>query len=254
MSDSTCCKHQFEVSEQGQIKNPECSDSSFHFQTLGNHEFDQGIGDVVKFMETLESPVVVANIDDTDEPTIQGKYRKSIVIDRYERKIGIIGVIIETVNELSNTGNLRFYNESKVIREEAALLKEQGVDIIIVLSHCGLDVDYIIAKEAAPFVDVIVGGHSHTFMYTVSENGTAPGPDIVKDNYPAVVENEDGHRVLIVQASAYMKYVGDITVYFDKEGRLITWEGAPVYLDNSVVPGLLIYFHDLKKVKEELNL
>lgn len=66
-------------------------------------------------------------------------------------------------------------------------MKEQGVDIIIVLSHCGLDVDYIIAKQAGPDVDVIVGGHSHTYMYDVKEGETAPGPDIVKDTYPAVV-------------------------------------------------------------------
>lgn len=117
-------------------------------------------------------------------------------------------------------------------------LKDQGVDIIIVLSHCGLDVDYRIAKEAAPYVDVIVGGHSHTFMYTVEEGGTAPGPDVVKDVYPAVVKT-DGHTVLIVQASAYVKYVGDLTVYFDKDGLITKWEGKPFYLDSNIKPGLI---------------
>lgn len=116
-------------------------------------------------------------------------------------------------------------------------LKEEGVDIIIVLSHCGLDVDYRIAKEAAPYVDVIVGGHSHTFMYTAEEGETPPGPDEVKDNYPAVVENADGHTVLIVQASAYVKYVGDITVYFDKDGNVANWTGKPFYLDSHIKPG-----------------
>lgn len=53
---------------------------------------------VVPFMEALESPVVVANIDDSDEPTFQGKYQKSVIIDRYERKIGIIGIILGTVD------------------------------------------------------------------------------------------------------------------------------------------------------------
>lgn len=52
----------------------------------------------VPFMEALESPVIVANIDDTDEPTFQGKYQKYVVIDRYDRKIGIIGIILSTVN------------------------------------------------------------------------------------------------------------------------------------------------------------
>lgn len=135
---------------------------------------------------------------------------------------------------------MRFTDESKAVREEAAILKSQGVDIIIVLSHCGLDVDYIIAKNAGPDVDVIVGGHSHTFMYTTEDGQPAPGPDTPQDKYPAVVTHDDGHRVLIVQASAYLKYVGDITVYFDKAGRVVSWEGAPIFLDTSVVQGVSV--------------
>lgn len=75
-------------------------------------------------------------------------------------------------------------------------------------------------------------------MYTVEDGHEAPGPDIVKDEYPAVVET-DGHKVLIVQASSYAKYIGNITVYFDKEGNVKKWAGAPVYLDSDIFPGLL---------------
>lgn len=67
-------------------------------QTIGNHEFDHGVEGLVPFLENIRSPIVVANIDDSEEPTMQGKYAKSIVIDKYERKIGIIGVILSTTN------------------------------------------------------------------------------------------------------------------------------------------------------------
>lgn len=136
--------------------------------------------------------------------------------------------------EIADIGKLKLSNESLAVRAEAAKLKQQGVDIIIVLSHCGLDTDYIIARNAGPDVDVIVGGHSHTFMYT-GEN--SPGPDKPYDDYPAVVTHDDGHQVLIVQASAYMKYVGDITVYFDKQGKVAGWEGEPIFLDTDVKQG-----------------
>lgn len=53
---------------------------------------------VVPFLETLTSPVIVCNIDDSEEPTMQGKYQKSLIIDRYDRKIGIVGVILSTTN------------------------------------------------------------------------------------------------------------------------------------------------------------
>lgn len=70
---------------------------SFLFlQTLGNHEFDDHIAGVVPFLDSIESPMLVANMDDSEEPTIQGKTQKSIIIDRYDRKIGIIGVVLST--------------------------------------------------------------------------------------------------------------------------------------------------------------
>lgn len=69
------------------------------------------------------------------------------------------------LQELSSTGKLKFLNETEAVLEEAARLKSQGVDIIIALSHAGLDVDREVAA-AVPDVDIIVGGHSHSFLYT----------------------------------------------------------------------------------------
>ena len=66
---------------------------------------------------------------------------------------------------MANPGKLKFLEESASVNEEAARLKADGVDIIIALSHCGLDRDRIMAVEC-PHVDVIVGGHSHTFLYS----------------------------------------------------------------------------------------
>lgn len=68
---------------------------------------------------------------------------------------------------LADTENLKFLDEVETVNAEAERLKKKGVDIIIVLSHCGLDKDKIMAKKC-PLVDVIVGGHSHTFLYTGS--------------------------------------------------------------------------------------
>lgn len=226
-------------------------------QTIGNHEFDHGVEGVVPFLQTVNSPVVVCNIDDADEPDIQGLYSSATVIDKYDRRIGVIGVILQSTNvspsipiimpivhpqqpptlspqTLANTGKLRFRDEAETVRAEAAKLKADGVDIIIVLSHSGLDVDLQIGANCGPDVDVIVGGHSHTFLFTGSN---APGPDRPRGDYPSVVEQKDGHKVYVVQASAYTKYLGDITFYFDDAGEILSFEGAPHYLDNSVVPG-----------------
>lgn len=123
---------------------------------------------------------------------------------------------------------------------EADKLDKEGVDIIIVLSHCGIDVDFEIARKAGPKVDVVVGSHTHTFMYT----GKPPGADAPEYDYPEVVKQDNGHKVLIVQASAFAKYVGDLTVYFDESGEPTRWIGQPVFLGSEIKPGTHIeYFN-----------
>lgn len=74
-------------------------DCSFNsFQTVGNHEFDHGVEGVVPFLERINSPVVICNVDDTEEPTMKGLYTDSMVITKHERRIGVIGVILQTTN------------------------------------------------------------------------------------------------------------------------------------------------------------
>lgn len=203
--------------------------------TLGNHEFAHRVGGLVPFLRMLESPVVIANIDNRHEPSLQGLYERSTVIERSGRKIGIIGVILRETNQIANTDNVRFIDEVSAIRDESTDLRRKGVNIIIVLSHCGLARDRQIALEAGDFVDVIVGGHSHDFLYTsIDEN--SPGPDRPVGTYPIVVTPRSGNdrRVLIVQASSFTKYVGDLTVYFNSDGHVKYYDGNPIFLSNDV--------------------
>uniref|UniRef100_D3TM90 apyrase n=2 Tax=Glossina morsitans morsitans TaxID=37546 RepID=D3TM90_GLOMM len=199
--------------------------------TLGNHEFDHGIEGVVPFLETLDSPVIVTNMNSSNEPTMEGKYKRSLIIERGQRKIGILGALIETVYDLANIGNLTFRNESEAVLEEGLRLKAQGCDIIILITHCGYDVDQEIARHAGSVVDVIVGGHSHTFL---SNKTDGPGPLKPQGNYPTEVIHSSGQRVLIVQAASYARYVGNLIVYFDNVGNVVDYEGGPLYMDSSV--------------------
>lgn len=202
--------------------------------TLGNHEFDRGVQEVVNFINMLDSPVVVANLDDTDEPSFQGLYKKSVVIERSGRKIGLVGALVVATVEISNPQNLHILNEIQSVKAESERLRdEEGVDIIVVLSHCGLVIDREMALQGGSAIDVIVGGHSHTLLYS----GTpVPGPDNPGDVYPIVYTHDNGHKVLIVQASAYTKYLGDLVVYFDQNGEAQSWEGNTIFMDNSIVP------------------
>ncbi|XP_033187144.1 apyrase [Bombus vosnesenskii] len=198
--------------------------------TIGNHEFDDDIEGVVPFLKMVKAPVVVTNIDASEEPTMQGLYKNSTIIERNGTKIGVIGVIISTTDTISITGKLKFLDEVESVNDEARRLKSRGIDIIIVLSHCGLDVDRIMAAKC-PLIDLIVGGHSHTFLYS----GPAPFIDEPEDEYPVVVVQEETNRtVLIVQAAAFTKYLGNLTVWFDADGEVVDWDGNPILLDYSI--------------------
>lgn len=199
-------------------------------QTIGNHDFDHDIEGVVPFLKNQITPTLLANIDDSEEPNFKGLYNKSIIIERDGQKIGIIGVILSTTNLIAKTGKLRFLDEAQSVKNEAEVLKAQGVNKIIVISHCGLERDREIARDGGPEIDIIVGGHSHSLLY----NGSPP-LDNPAASYPVVVtQDKTNHSVLIVQASAYTKYVGNITLWFDENGIIQEWEGNPIFLGNEV--------------------
>lgn len=133
----------------------------------------------------------------------------------------------------------------EAIRAEADRLvkKNPDVKIIIVLSHCGLDKDYRIAREGGKHIDVVIGGHTHSFMYTKQGDKPIPGVDEPVDDYPAVVnQEENGNRtVLIAHTSCFARWIGDLTVDFDKDGEIVSYEGLPMYLDRSIEPGTYFY-------------
>jgi 2',3'-cyclic-nucleotide 2'-phosphodiesterase (5'-nucleotidase family) len=66
---------------------------------------------------------------------------------------------------MSSPENVQFFDEIPAVTAEAARLKALGVNILILLSHSGYDVDLRMAEQI-PDLDIIVGAHSHTFLYT----------------------------------------------------------------------------------------
>ncbi|GBP15294.1 Apyrase [Eumeta japonica] len=226
-----------------------------HHLVLGNHEFDNGIEGAVPYMEHLNSHVVTANIIDDLEPTMQGLYEPSVVIERNGRRIGIIGVIISTTDQLASTGRLVFTDEVESVRSEAeklnagrrhhrrAVALRTGHRPTQLLFDCTSsthdtyistrDITGEIALHGGPYIDIVVGGHSHSLLYTGEPPDTSAftpeGP------YPVVVAQQGGRSVLIVQAAAHTQYLGEIKLFFDNAGNLMDWDGHPHYLGNDIV-------------------
>lgn len=104
--------------------------------------------------------------------------------------------------EVSPTGKVTFTNAIEAVRKEAQKLKSDGVDIVIVLSHCGLDVDKQLADKAGDLFDVIVGAHSHSLLLNKIDNVQYDSKyDQIEGEYPIVVKKANNHKVSKAKAS-----------------------------------------------------
>ncbi|MGK2229385.1 MAG: 5'-nucleotidase/UDP-sugar diphosphatase [Devosia sp.] len=198
----------------------------FDVVATGNHEFDDGPAEFMKFIEAAEFPIIGGNFDVTRDENLAGKIKGSIVVEVGGEKIGIIGATTEDTPDISSPGDdVEFTDTIQYVRGASEALDAAGVNKIIVLSHIGYTVDMDLAA-ALPLVDVIVGGHSHTLLSNTDENAAGP--------YPTMVTNPDGIEVAVVQANQYGKHLGDIAITWDDNGVVTKAEGEPYLIDASV--------------------
>ncbi|MCL3881013.1 bifunctional metallophosphatase/5'-nucleotidase [Marivita sp. GX14005] len=188
--------------------------------TVGNHEFDDGPEVLRAFVDTVEFPVLMSNADVSQEPQLADAIQKSVVIERGGEKLGLVGLTPRDTDELASPGpNVIFTDPVEAVQAEVDRLTEEGIDKIIVLSHSGYGVDMDIAERTTG-IDVIVGGHSNTLLGDM---------DRAAGVYPTMVGD-----TAIVQAYAYGKFLGELNVTFDDEGKIIEAVGAPIIMDHSV--------------------
>ena len=188
---------------------------------VGNHEFDDGPVTLRAFMDTVNFPVLMANANVDLEPELKDKLQKSTIIVKDNRKIGLIGVVTEDVVDISSPGdNIIFTDAITAVQAEVDALTQQGVNIIILLSHSSYAIDKEIAANTTG-VDVIVGGHDNTYLSNVSDRAKGPYPTVVNDTQ-------------IIQAYAYGKFLGELSVVFDDKGEVVSATGEPITIDKLI--------------------
>ncbi len=198
----------------------------FDAVVLGNHEFDNGPKPLYEnVVKNAKMPVLAANVDFSQEPELEKAVKPYIVKEIDGEKVAIIGLITPDTAKISFPGKtVKFKDPVEVAKAIISKLEGEGINKIIVLSHLGYKADKILAEKVKG-IDIIVGGHSHTFLGSFSKLGLyTDGP------YPTVVSN-DGNPTLIVQAWDREKVVGVLKVKFDENGVITCWGGSkPVFL------------------------
>ena len=153
--------------------------------TIGNHEFDFGMENMVRIFKKAKFPILCANYDFTSTP-LQGLIKPYTIIRRKGIKIGVFGIgpKLEGLVLTHNYGNAKYLDPAVTALRVATMLKEQKkCDIVICISHLGWDLggdDDNRMISHSHNIDLVLGGHSHTYftelMYEKNLDGK-PVPD-----------------------------------------------------------------------------
>lgn len=139
--------------------------------TLGNHEFDNGLEGLLTPLPSAGFPIINSNYDFTGT-ILEGKFPRYKIFNKGGLKVGVYGLGIELsglVNQ-KQYGGVRYTDPVSVALEmESFLSLDQNCDLVICLSHLGLQYqnDKISDLSLAPltnFTDVIIGGHTHSYL------------------------------------------------------------------------------------------
>jgi len=186
--------------------------------TFGDQEFINGIDFITEKIQQNNLPFISANLSYCEKDKNICNFFEGYKIKQLgDYKIGIIGIISPEV----------FFFFPKNIKEDLKItssteaintfIKEftNKVDLIIVLSHSGFDKDKIIADTISG-IDVIVGGHSQTFLKT---------PFISPKN-----------KTIIVQAGEKGEYLGELIFRFNNKKKISSYEYQLIPLDKNIPP------------------
>lgn len=189
----------------------------------GNHEYDANPPEIAESKKGAKFKSLGMNLQIPKGNPLDGIIEKSFVLEKNGHKYAIIGLAPPDLHERIRDNDSRkqigvddFEKTLKDVQNAVDDYKKQGINKVIVLSHCGLTKDQRLAQETSG-IDVIVGGHTHDLL-----KGIEQGKNLLtsKSNEP----------VVITQAGKDGEYFGDLKITWDDD------KGIIVKVQNNVTP------------------
>lgn len=173
--------------------------------TMGNHDFDGGMDGFLKAKQYADFPFLCSNYD-FQNTVLDGHTKKYQIFRKGRLRIGVFGVGVEPKGLIPDVlyKETRYINPVETAQDMVKILRKEGADLIICLSHLGYqyDTDKIsdirLARETEG-IHLIVGGHTHTFL-----------------DRPTVEINKKGEPVLINQVGWAGLQLGRIDFYIGR--------------------------------------
>lgn len=153
--------------------------------TIGNHEFDFGLENMARIFRMAKFPIVCANYDFTGT-SVEGLVKPYTIIKRNGLKIGLFGLSPQPKGLVDTTKfvGVKYLDPVETARRMAALLKMKRCDVIICVSHLGWEDEELTDQMLVPAtcdIDIVLGGHSHTYMKTLRYVKNVDGKDVPVD-------------------------------------------------------------------------
>lgn len=193
----------------GELEFKLMSQMGYDAGTIGNHDFDAGIDGLEKQLIHTNFPLVISNYDFSNT-IMNTKTKPYIVLEKGEAKIGIFGLGIELKGLVPQALYLetQYQDPITVGNKIAATLKhDEKCDLVICLSHLGYRYredkvsDQILADYSYD-IDIILGGHTHTFM-----------------DKPDIRNNKRGKPVVINQVGWAGLLLGRLDIHLEKNKK-----------------------------------
>ena len=154
--------------------------------TIGNHEFDFGLENMARLFRKLNFPIVCANYDFTGT-VAEGTTKDYVILRRNGLKIGVFGLSpkLSGLVSDSNCEGVKFEDPVAAATRTVALLKKKKCDVVICISHLGwttlngVDDQQLVARTRG--IDLVLGGHSHTYFDELQYVKNLDGKDIPVD-------------------------------------------------------------------------
>ena len=140
--------------------------------TIGNHEFDFGLENMARLFRMANFPIVCSNYDFTGTPC-DGLVKDYITINRNGLKIGVfaLGAPLKGLVANKNCEGVKFLDPAETAKKYVKLLrKQEKCDVVICLSHLGWEISGYPDQQFIREIDgcdLVLGGHTHTYMPTL---------------------------------------------------------------------------------------
>ncbi|MDR1003939.1 MAG: metallophosphatase [Prevotellaceae bacterium] len=174
--------------------------------TIGNHEFDFGLENMARLFRMATFPVVCANYDVTGT-VLEGLVKPYTILYRQGLKIGVFGLSpqLEELVQASKCAGIVYHDPIAVAQQTVDRLRtEEQCDVVICLSHLGLKLRTLSCDEElaqnTSGIDLILGGHTHTFM-----------------SQPTIYCNKEGNDVPVLHSGANGVFVGEVKLTFERQ-------------------------------------